>query len=210
MEKVLQQFDIDNTKAVSVPPPQYFKLSAIMFPTTYNSMVEMLKFSSTQVVEYLMCSIVWTKLDITHALSVASKDMANLGKEHWNTVKWVMRYLRGNINYVLVYIHEDMQLFGFVYSVRDLNMRKSTIGYVFTLGGGAISLKMMFQPTIALSTTEGEYMAIVECAKEDIWLYGLVNELTFSIIRWGCIVIIRMSFIWLRIRCLMQGVNTLT
>lgn len=64
--------------------------------------------------------------------------------------------------------------------VRDLYMRRLKTGYVFTLGGGAISWKLMLQLMVALSTTEAEYMAMVECAKETIWLCGLVNELGVS------------------------------
>ena len=93
-----------------------------------------------------------------------------------------MRYLRGTTNYGVFYTHKDSRLIGFVDSdyVRDLDMRKSTTCYVFTLGGGAISWRSMLQPTVALSTTEAEYMAAVECAKEAVWLHCLVNELGVS------------------------------
>ncbi|XP_020522568.1 uncharacterized protein LOC110007208 [Amborella trichopoda] len=43
--------------------------------------------------------------------------------------------------------------------------------------GGLILWKALFQPTIALSTTEGEYMAAIEAAKEAIWPIGLAHEL---------------------------------
>lgn len=38
----------------------------------------------------------------------------------------------------------------------------------------------MLQPTIALSTTEAKYIVVVECAKEVIWLSGLVTELRIT------------------------------
>ncbi|RVX00523.1 Retrovirus-related Pol polyprotein from transposon TNT 1-94 [Vitis vinifera] len=59
----------------------------------------------------------------------------------------------------------------------DLDDRRSTTSYVFTLGGGPICWKFMIQSLVALSTTESEYMAIVEAAKESLWLIGLVKEL---------------------------------
>ncbi|RVW46179.1 Retrovirus-related Pol polyprotein from transposon TNT 1-94 [Vitis vinifera] len=61
--------------------------------------------------------------------------------------------------------------------VGDLNDRRSTTGYVFTLGGGPICWKSMIQSLVALSTTESEYMAMVEVAKESLWLTSLVKEL---------------------------------
>ena len=60
---------------------------------------------------------------------------------------------------------------------RDLDDRRSTIGYVFTLGKGPICWKSTVQSLVALSTTELEYMAVVEATKEAIWLVGLVKEL---------------------------------
>ena len=48
---------------------------------------------------------------------------------------------------------------------------------MFTIGGGDVTWKATLQPTIALSTTEAEFMAITEAIKESIWLRGLVSEL---------------------------------
>ncbi|KAE8693888.1 putative pentatricopeptide repeat-containing protein [Hibiscus syriacus] len=59
----------------------------------------------------------------------------------------------------------------------DLDNRRSTTGYVFTLGGGPICWKSTVQSIVALSTTEAEYMATAEAAKEALWLTGLVKEL---------------------------------
>uniref|UniRef100_A0A3Q7G619 Reverse transcriptase Ty1/copia-type domain-containing protein n=1 Tax=Solanum lycopersicum TaxID=4081 RepID=A0A3Q7G619_SOLLC len=59
----------------------------------------------------------------------------------------------------------------------DVDTRRSMIGYVFTLGGSVVSWKTTLQPTVTLSTTEAEYMALTEAAKEGIWLKGLVSNL---------------------------------
>ncbi|KAF3666694.1 hypothetical protein FXO37_10397 [Capsicum annuum] len=60
----------------------------------------------------------------------------------------------------------------------DLDKRRSLTGYVFTIGGCAISWKATLQTTVALSTTEAEYMSITEACKEVIWLTGLFGELS--------------------------------
>ncbi len=49
----------------------------------------------------------------------------------------------------------------------DLEDRKSTTGFVFMIGGGAISWSSKRQPTIALSTTETKYMANTQATKDD-------------------------------------------
>ena len=43
----------------------------------------------------LMYDMVCTRLDIAHAVGVMSRYMSHLGIEHWNAIKWILRYLRG-------------------------------------------------------------------------------------------------------------------
>eukprot|EP00253_Pinus_taeda_P035648 PITA_35648 len=58
----------------------------------------------------------------------------------------------------------------------DLDKRRSTLGYVFTLAGGAIRWISNLQNIVALSTTEAEYIAASHACKEVIWLKGLFGE----------------------------------
>jgi hypothetical protein len=61
----------------------------------------------------------------------------------------------------------------------DLEDRRSTTGFVFMIGGGAISWSSKRQPTIALSTTEAEYMANTQATKEAIWITKLMMDLGY-------------------------------
>ncbi|GJX53566.1 retrovirus-related pol polyprotein from transposon TNT 1-94 [Tanacetum coccineum] len=58
--------------------------------------------------------------------------------------------------------------------------KRSLTGYVFTIGNSVVSWKATLQPSIALSTTKVEYMALREATKEEIWLKGLIEDLGFS------------------------------
>ena len=71
---------------------------------------------------------------------------------------------------MLVYRCEDLIPIGYTNSdfQSDLDFRKSTSGYVFTLGGEAISWRSIKQSCIADSTIEAEYVATCEAAKEAI------------------------------------------
>ena len=53
-----------------------------------------------------------------------------------------------------------------LYYAGDLDKRRSTTGYVFTLVGAPMSWKSTLQSTIALSITEAEYMSLTEVVKE--------------------------------------------
>ena len=60
---------------------------------------------------------------------------------------------------------------------RDINSRKSTTGFVFTLGGTTISWASNLQNIVTLSTTEAEYVAATEARNEMIWLHDFLDEL---------------------------------
>jgi hypothetical protein len=62
---------------------------------------------------------------------------------------------------------------------QDLDSRQSVSSYVFDVAGGAVSWASKRQPTIALSTTEAEYMAASNATKEAIWLRVLLEDLGF-------------------------------
>ena len=59
----------------------------------------------------------------------------------------------------------------------DIDSRKSTTGFVFTLGDIAMSWASNLQKIVTLSTTEAEYVAATEGRNEMIWLYGFLDEL---------------------------------
>ena len=73
-------------------------------------------------------------------------------------------------------------MFGFTDSdyAGDLDDRKSTSGYVFMLGSGAVSWSSKKQPIVTLSTTEAEFVAATACACQAIWLRKILEELHFK------------------------------
>ena len=93
-------------------------------------------------------------------------------------MQWILRYLKGTVYKGLVYGGKTCKVSGFVDSdyARDLDRRRSTIGYVFKLHSAPVSWRSMLQDTVALST-EAEYMALAEAVKEVLWLWHLIEEL---------------------------------
>ena len=59
----------------------------------------------------------------------------------------------------------------------NIDSRKSTTGFVFTLGGTTIFLALNLQKIVTLSTTEAEYVVVTEAGNEMIWLHGFLDEL---------------------------------
>ncbi|CAA0823453.1 cysteine-rich RLK (RECEPTOR-like protein kinase) 8 [Striga hermonthica] len=128
----------------------------------------------------LMYAMVCARPDIAHAVGVVSRFMSNPGVMHWEAVKWILRYLRGTKDRALVFGRSTLTLSGFVdadFDGSDLDKRRSTTGYVFTYGGTAVSWISKLQKIVTLSTTEAEYVAVTEVAKELVWLQNFLNEL---------------------------------
>nr|CAD1837582.1 unnamed protein product [Ananas comosus var. bracteatus] len=115
-----------------------------------------------------MYAMVCTRSDISYAVSMVSRYMTNPGKAHWQAVKWILRYLRGTTNTCLEFGRCKDGVVGYVDSdfAGDLDRRRSLSGYVFSIGGCAVSWKAPLQPIVALSTTEAEYIAMTEGVKE--------------------------------------------
>eukprot|EP00253_Pinus_taeda_P007165 PITA_07165 len=62
----------------------------------------------------------------------------------------------------------------------DPDDRKSTTGYVFTLGSGPITWACKKQASISLSSAESEYHGVVEASKEALWLRQILSEFGFQ------------------------------
>ena len=134
----------------------------------------------SSVVGSLMYVMVCSRPNLAYTVSAVNRYMAKPCKEHWKAVKWIMRYLRGSSSVCLQFGRTRDGIAGYVDSdyAGDLDKRRSLIGYVFTIGGCAISWKAILQSTVALLTTEVEYMAVTETYKETLWLKGLFGELS--------------------------------
>jgi hypothetical protein len=127
----------------------------------------------------LMYAMVCIRADITHAVGVVSRFLANPGKEHWNAVKWILRYLRGTSKMSLCFGSREPELIGYTDAdmAGDIDSRKSTSGFLITFSGGAVSWQSKLQKCVALSTTEAEFIATTEACKEMLWMKQFLHEL---------------------------------
>jgi transposase InsO family protein len=182
IEKVLERFNMNNAKVVSSPLATHFKLSTKQSPSTDEEKEDMERIPYASVVGSLMYAMVCTRPDIAHAVGVVSRFLSNPGREHWNAVKWIMRYLRGTSKLCLSFGSGKPMLVGYTDSdmAGDVDTRKSTSGYLITFSGGAVSWQSRLQKCIALSTTEAELIAATEACKELLWMKKFLQELGFK------------------------------
>ena len=97
-----------------------------------------------QVIGSLMYVMNCTRPDIAYAVSKLSRYTSNLGPDHWKAIIRVLRFLR-YLKYTQNYGLHDSKYPEVFEGNRDTNWisdtkdSKSTSGYLFTLGGGAVS-----------------------------------------------------------------------
>lgn len=128
----------------------------------------------------LMYIMLGTRPDIAYAISVVSRYGSNPTDEHWKAVKRIFRYLKATLHMRLTFQGPIQSLIGYTDSdwAGDKDTRRSTSGYVFSLGSAPISWSSKRQPTVALSTCEAEYTGQTQAAKEAVWLKSLLSQLT--------------------------------
>ena len=106
--------------------------------------------------------------------------MVDPRRVHWTSTKYMLRYIRGTMEYGLVYEHSgSVQLEGFtdVDWVRCVEDRKSTSGCCFNIESGVVTWFSRKQMLVALSSTEAEYMVASLAACEGMWLRKLLSGL---------------------------------
>ncbi|GJR45929.1 retrovirus-related pol polyprotein from transposon TNT 1-94, partial [Tanacetum coccineum] len=128
---------------------------------TLKDVERMSKVPYANAVGSLMYLMVCTRPDIAYDVSIVSRYLANLG----------LVYGRDQGK------HVDVNGFVDADYAKDPNKGRSITGYVFMVHGCVVSWKATLQHVVALSTTEAEYMALIEAVKESIWLKGLLIEL---------------------------------
>lgn len=179
IEEVLERFGMADCKPIGTPLDSKTQLVKLKEEEASQHLHEMDGVPYKEAVGSLMYAMVATRADLAFAVSMVSQFMSRPGPLHWAAVKRIMRYLKGTLELKLCLGGKDISPKGYCDADwgGDLTTRRSTTGYVFLMGGGAISWNSKRQPTVALSTTEAEYMATTQAAKEAIWLRQLMADI---------------------------------
>ncbi|PHU25293.1 hypothetical protein BC332_03625 [Capsicum chinense] len=122
-----------------------------------------------------------TRPDIACAISKLSRYTSNPNKTHWMAMKTVLGYLKYTQNYALHYNKYPAVLEGYSDAnwITGSNEVKSTSGYVFTIGGGAVSWKSSKHTCISRSTMESEFIALDKASEEAEWLQNFLEDIPY-------------------------------
>ncbi|KAL0380426.1 UNVERIFIED_CONTAM: Retrovirus-related Pol polyprotein from transposon TNT 1-94 [Sesamum angustifolium] len=120
-----------------------------------------------------------TRPDISFSVSKLARYTSCPDKTHWGALDRVLRYLKGTVSLAIHYGRFPAVLEGYSDAswIAKNSGSNGCSGYVFTLGGGAVSWKSAKQTLITRSTFEAELCALDTTGTEAEWLFGLLSQL---------------------------------
>eukprot|EP00253_Pinus_taeda_P005723 PITA_05723 len=173
VNEVLERFNMQDSKETITPTVMGLKLSKEdsskdFDPSVYKSIVGSLMYLTA------------TGPDIMFFVSLISRFMERPKEAHWQAAKRILRYVKGTKRFGILYtVSECSDLI--VYTDNDwagsADDQKSTSGYLFHMGSGAISWASKKQPIVALSTAKAEYVAATAAACQAVWMRRMLRSL---------------------------------
>jgi hypothetical protein len=185
----LKSFKMDKCKESNVPGSN-IPLHKNTEQASYDTIHEY-----QQIVGSLIYAQLSTRPDITHAVNMLSRYMTNPSSTHMIAAKKVLRYLKGAINFGLVYTSDINNNDNKLNNNNNINIRaycdadwggcvddrKSTSGFCIFVNNNLVSWATKKQNIVAQSSTEAEYIALSHVIKQILWLKQLLEELQFTV-----------------------------
>ncbi|GKE94552.1 zinc finger, CCHC-type containing protein [Tanacetum coccineum] len=166
--------DMEEAGVILVSTPM--DISEKLMPNN-GQVVSQLEYS--RVIGCLIYAMTCTRHDIAFAVSKLSRYTSNPSTHHWQEIQMVLKYLKKTIDYSLIYIGDPSVLKGYINAswISNAEDNSSTSGWVFLLGGCAISWASKKQTCITSSIMEYEFVALAAAGKEAEWLRNLILEI---------------------------------
>ena len=172
IEKMLLKYKHFNVKEVYTPFDSNYKLVE-----NTGRAIAQLEFASA--IGSMMYAIHCTRPDIAFAVNRLSRNISNPSTEHWKAITRVLGYLKKTKDLRLYYSGYLDVLEGYSDAnwVTSMGDNKSTSGWIFTLGGGAISWASKKQLCISHSTMEFEFIALASAGKKAERLRNMLYDI---------------------------------
>ena len=182
IEKILSEFNLSSSHGVQTPMVTYERWDRVdsdLLDPPQNELYQ----SAIGMLLYVMHG---TRPDISFPVIKLSQYASCPRLIHWDAVKQIIRYLKGTLTRslalgIITTNHDpsvDNNLYAFFDSAHADNANKLlTCSYLFLLFGGLIACSTKVQRTVALSSTEAEYMAGTEAVCEAVWIKGLTDAI---------------------------------
>ena len=198
VRRVVERFGATDWKPQPTPLATGPHLSKSDCPVTVPAQPELLggTHAYASIVGAIMYAMLGTRPDLAYSIGQLTRFNSNPGPTHWKALKRVLRYLKGSVDFQLVYgaapgymssassgiSGSTVPVVGYCDAdwAASVDDRHSITGTLFLVAGGAVSWQAQRQKSVALSSVEAEYMAACQAAKEAVWLRALLMGLGLS------------------------------
>lgn len=173
IERLLYKFNMQDANCNNIPVDPHTTLEKSTESVDKN-------IPYREAVGSLMHLAVVSRPDIMYGVSLVSRYLNCFDHTHWNVVKKIMKYLKETKDYGLCYSSSqknEIEAFSDADYAKDTTTRKSLTGYVFIKNGAAITWATQLQHSVALSTTEAEFMAACSATKEALWVKRMLLDI---------------------------------
>lgn len=117
----------------------------------------------------------YTKPDIAYVVGVLSRYTHNPGYWQWKSIDRIFRYTKKTTNYGLCYKKQHDVSEGYTNASWIFNSDNLISGWIFTIGGIAVSWGSKKQICIAHSIMESEFIALAVAGKEAKWIKNFMK-----------------------------------
>jgi len=178
LEQILSEAKMSDCRPVGTPMVPGVSLTKATAPLTEAETQQFTHIPYSRVIGELNFAMRVSRPDIAYAVSALSKFLSNPGVEHYQQLHHLLRYIRGTSHYSLTFGLSDQGLTGYSDSdfASDKDDSRSIGGYVYYLFGSPISWRSQKQSVVATSSTEAEYIALSNAAREQIHLSQLLHD----------------------------------
>lgn len=174
LKNVLKNFNMSECKPCLTPMEDNFDHSVLKREKSESPELET---RCRKVIGSLMYAMLCSRPDICLAINILSRYQSCASQDLWIALKRVLRYIQSTLNLCITFTKTKScnVITGSVDSdwAGDKADRKSTGGFVFKLFGCCVSWVAKKQTTVALSSTEAEFVALSMATSEACWLQGL-------------------------------------
>lgn len=180
LAKIVEKFGLENCNPVKTPMEVQNHLLTDEIEEQSNDFDKPYRLLLGSLMYAMLCS----RPDLSYSLNYLSRFQNNPNETVWQMLKRVLRYVKGTLDLKLVF-KKNMGCILTGYSDadwgNDTQSRKSTTGFAFYVHNNLVSWSSRKQPTVALSSTEAEYMAICTALTEGLWVRSILTEMCIDL-----------------------------
>ncbi|GKE52656.1 hypothetical protein Tco_1487812 [Tanacetum coccineum] len=172
IDKIIDKFQYLNIEEANTPYESSCKL-------VENNGRAVAQIKYARAICYLMYATHCTKPDIAYAVCKLSRYTSNPSQDHWKAIGRVFGYLKRTRQLASYYdrFHAVLEGYSDASWITSSSDSKSTNGWIFTLGGGAVCWGSKKQTCITHSTMEAKFLALAAAGKEAEWLRNMLSDI---------------------------------